>query len=493
MINRRTFLGAAAAAPLIPRMALASEQADVVIIGGGLSGLNAAINLIDLGMRPIVLEAGAQVGGRVQTVETPEGLTDVGASQVGRGYARAIAMCRRLGLDLVEEDRDLLPFGFHYRDTWVDPAAWATNPLNDLVGAERELSPLLIGQAVMARYNPLENLDDWLDPRFADDDISLRQLMQREGYSEQAIALAQYSVPGIGMDETSVLRMWQEDLRGKVDRRINAAAQAQEAQRDHPFGEANDHRLVNGLAQVSNVAGGCQQLPLAMAAQLGDAVRVNKKVAGIEMSDSGATVTCEDGSSYQGAFVISAIPFTMLRKVSISAADNPIARQAIDEMPYANTARLYLRVERPFWKEDGLPASFTTDGPIGMFWGIDNHTGEGEHRAMVVMVGQAAKAMARNDHDSAVRLILAELERLRPACAGLMRVATYKDWARDPLQQGCGFSLAPGQVNAFARDMIRPWQVMHFAGEHTRRLDFGMESAFETGERAAFEIFTRAS
>ena len=73
-----------------------------------------------------------------------------------------------------------------------------------------------------------------------------------------------------------------------------------------------------------------------------------------------------------------------------------------------------------------------------------------------------------------------------------MRVKTFKDWGNDPLQRGCGFSLAPGQVNAFARHMIEPWNVLHFAGEHTRRTDFGMESAMESGERAAIEIITRA-
>jgi monoamine oxidase len=32
---------------------------------------------------------------------------------------------------------------------------------------------------------------------------------------------------------------------------------------------------------------------------------------------------------------------------------------------------------------------------------------------------------------------------------------------------------------------------LHFAGEHTRRLEIGMESAMESGERAAFEILER--
>ena len=39
--------------------------------------------------------------------------------------------------------------------------------------------------------------------------------------------------------------------------------------------------------------------------------------------------------------------------------------------------------------------------------------------------------------------------------------------------------------------MLKPWQALHFAGEHTRRLDIGMEAAMESGERVAIEIAER--
>jgi len=38
---------------------------DVIIIGGGVAGLTAALHLAERGLRPLILEAGARVGGRL--------------------------------------------------------------------------------------------------------------------------------------------------------------------------------------------------------------------------------------------------------------------------------------------------------------------------------------------------------------------------------------------------------------------------------------------
>lgn len=492
MISRRSFtlsLGSLALLTGCARQGATNgpEKADVIILGGGISGLYSALLLKEFGLSSIVLEAQDEVGGRIKTVESQIGPLDVGASQIGRGYGRTISLCRRFNLQLVPEDRDLLDFAMHFQGDWIDPKTWPDDPRNQLVGDERSVNPMLMGSWVAGRHNPLTNSQDWTDPQFTDDDISLRRLMARHGYSDQAVLLASTTTPGIGIDETSMLRIWQEEKRGEVERKFSRAELAQE--KAHPFGEVNIRDDLNDLASISNIVGGCQKLPQALAAELGDAVRLNKKVVSIDMTDRSGSVRCDDGSVYEGKFLISALPFSVLRSVAIDAAPNPVQLQAIQDMPYANTARLYLSLDEPFWEKDGLAPSFATDGPLGMFWAIDNTRAGGKHRAMIVLVGQAGMAISARERPEA--FLLAELERLRPASKGLVKMLAYKDWAADPYQKGCGFSMAPGQVNAFGRDMLKPWQVLHFAGEHTRQAEFGMEAALEGAERAAGEILDR--
>ena len=96
------------------------------------------------------------------------------------------------------------------------------------------------------------------------------------------------------------------------------------------------------------------------------------------------------------------------------------------------------------------------------------------------------------DPARASAFLLSELERLRPASKGQVKVDRFHSWGQQSLQRGCRHSYKPGQITAFANDMIKPWQRLHFAGEHTRRLDYGMESALESGERVANEIMERA-
>jgi monoamine oxidase len=77
---------------------------------------------------------------------------------------------------------------------------------------------------------------------------------------------------------------------------------------------------------------------------------------------------------------------------------------------------------------------------------------------------------------------------IRPASKGQLEVMGYQSWGRTPFIGGCGHSYAAGQISRFAGDLPTPEGRIHFAGEHTRRREFGMESAMASAERVISEI-----
>ncbi|WP_187276561.1 flavin monoamine oxidase family protein [Parahaliea maris] len=480
----------AAAVPLLSTLGApllkAAERSSVIVVGGGLSGLYSALLLADAGLDVTVLEASQRIGGRVYTRDGVETRPEFGASQIGRTYARVINLCSRLDLKLIPEHRNLMPMSSYLEQNWVRSDQWADSPLNRMVGDERKMQPALVGSQLLSKFNPLQNLDDWLNPKFADYDVSILELMQRNNVSPAAIRLA-----GIGNDlyGSSALGLMQEKTRGLFDARFGN----QEVEEiDRPYGFANRKLEGESLARINNIEGGCSRMPEAMAAALGDSVQTGKMVRAIDMSGDRAEVRCVDGSRYTADFVISALPFSVLRNVSIYPLLQGPQADAVHKIGYAGTTRAFGFIEEPYWEQDGFEPSFFTDGTIHMLWALEKRPDEDKHRFMVVFTEPAASRIDQFPKDQALALMESEIARIRPSTKGKLRFLDMYGWSNNTFIRGCRHMFKPGQINAFAREMIVPHERLHFAGEHTRRSDFGMESALESGERAAFEIIGRA-
>lgn len=487
-ISRRRFVAASSAAAVSLGLgrrasaAAAARAADIAIIGAGLSGLNAALLLEELGARTVVLEAASQPGGRCLTRDDWYRHPDLGGAQIGRDYARVLDIAARLGVRLGPGAHVNAPYSFVIGDQLVPAGQWPTSPLNRLSGAERAIAPhTLLGHYVEER-NPLQAADAWLQPAAAAYDLSLAEWLGRQGASPEARRLIRES-QGVALEKLSVLRMMQEAARAKVARVARVAMAAQPA----ATGEDAYQRIG---PQSLHVVGGTSRLTEAMARALGDRVRLGMRVDAVDMDASGCELRCADGTRLRARYTIAAVPFSVLRRIRISPALQGDQAEAVARMPYGNQSQVWLRAKEPYWEKDGIEASMWTDGPFTLIRQQIEADGTRELVSVLSFSDKARRLDALPEAERG-RQAIAAIERMRPAARGTLEFIGAHSWELAPFSRGCSFQLVPGRVRAWQQAMARPYERLHFAGEHLRRLEIGMEAAMESGEHAAGEVAQR--
>jgi monoamine oxidase len=256
-------------------------------------------------------------------------------------------------------------------------------------------------------------------------------------------------------------------------------------------GMRDSTKAIHGAGGFSRagIVGGTQRLPEAMARALQRPVRFGKVVSSIDSSAHGVQVRCRDGSRHAADFVVCTIPFQTLRNVAITPALPGVQAQAVAECSYGGTTHVILEATAPYWDADGFGPSMYMDGPLERVFALRNADGSIRH-LRVWINGDAAARLDRLAGSDVGGFVIRELEKLRPAATGKLRYRAHYSWAANPFIQGHKHVFRPGQVTRFAHEMGKPWQRIHFAGEHLRRLEFGMEAAMETSEAAALQILS---
>lgn len=472
-VTRRDFLvGSAVAASLaaLPRRVAwaAAERADVIVVGAGLAGLNAALMLEDAGLGVLVLEARDRVGGKVLTFASVPGLPEAGGQSIGSGYGRIIDAAQRSGIEL----EDQLPQARRHADIAlvldgqpVARAAWKDSPRNPFPAPLRELMPWQYTPAAMAKANPLKSVEDWISPRHAADDVSMHQFLRAQGASEAMIDLAYDTNTSYGTSahDVSALMM--------------------------AFVEAFTRAQRNLKPAVYKARGGNQRIPEGMARRLHGGVRLGQRVTAIASASDGVTVHTHDGGRYTARAVICALPFATLRHVRVEPGLTGLQGQAVKTLPHQMITQVALEARKPFWEGDGLPPAMWTDSQIGRVFAIHRSASDDSVGSLLVTAyGHKAAYLDRLGREGAGRFVIAEIERMRPAARGRLRVAALHSWSLDPHAAGTWGCFAPGTVTQYMPAMLQPHGRVHFCGEQTAVGSRGMEGAMESGERAALEV-----
>jgi monoamine oxidase len=469
-ITRRTVLAASAAvagSALAPRPVRAATKADVIVVGAGLSGLNAALTLEELGMSVQVVEGRDRVGGRVFSLKDLPGHPEAGGNSFYSGYGRCLDWCDRLKLPLrnYAGRARLNVTAMYLRGQYLTTADWATSPLNIMPPEWKTLPPYAVADRIYARTNPLKSSDDWHDPKYFAYDIPVHALFKKEGFTDEQIHLFFDTnlYYGTSSHDVSALMAYFNDVwtRGMIEMRPT----------------------------VDAVIGGNALLPEAMAKRLKREVHFKKTVVAFESEANGVKVTCSDGTVYEGKRAVCTLPMPVMRFIRFDPGLPEAHRKAVMTVPYFPMTQVHLVAKAPYWEQDGKPPAMYTDTAAG--WIMVNRFGEKDEEITSLTAwcrGYNAIRLDQLEPAEAKRLVVSEIEKLRPAAKGKLEAAYLKSWLRDPFSGGDYAIWGPGQVKEFINEVGKPLGPIHFAGEHTGQSNRGMEGAMESGERAAQEI-----
>ncbi len=465
-------IGAASIAAATPRILRAQNKSDVLVIGAGLSGLNAALLLQETGVNVQVIEGRNRIGGRVQSLRNIPGNPEAGGTAFGPGYARLIDAANTHGIDLIDIT-PITPYFFNRQlvidNDFISKEDWPTHPRNPFPQPAKDVMPWMYLPILLGRINPLKTADAWLSPKHADLDISLHRYLQRLEQPEEIINLAYNTSPAWGSSshDVSALMALSAYFFSGMQRQLSAG----------------------GKIMGYTAKGGNQAIPEGMAAALKNEVRLNQQVVGIRSYSGGTEVHCANGTVYRADRVICSVPCSVLKRIRIEPMLRDEQATAVNTLESQVINQVHIVAKKPFWENDGMTPNMFTNSLCGMV--VAEHKGgnPADVTSMTAWVrGHNAAWMDQVNEKDAIAAVVADIERLRPAARGQLEVAGYKSWYRDPFSSGDWAVWQPGQITDFAAHVATPHERIHFCGEHTAVSNRGLEGAMESGERAALEV-----
>ncbi|MFZ1625926.1 MAG: NAD(P)/FAD-dependent oxidoreductase [Gammaproteobacteria bacterium] len=473
--RRQVLIGLGAASLPSPRLRAAARQWDVVIIGAGLSGLRTALEIEAQGLSVKVLEARNRVGGRLYTFDDVPGAPEAGGNVIGGFYARVQDTVTRFGLKLepirprepVEYDQTRLGdrVAFHLNGKYVTTGDWPDDRTNPFPTRLRAKMPWSFTLAALAPDNPLKNMDDWLLPAARRYDEPLADTLKRAGISDAAIKLGvgENQVYGRSPTEVSTLHLYQ----------LLTWATHQ-----------------NPGKQLWHIVGGNQRMPEAMAAALKEPVKLDCAVSAIHDRGKSVAVETTDGV-FEARRIVVTLPAPALRRIRMTPEPPAAQRRGIDTLAYGTVTQVLFRVDDAYWEQDGLPPTLWTDTDIGQLLAYPYGPGGATESAAVWLSGADAIEADKLSSEALVKRSMAVLKHIRPKAAKALKPLKVFSWQKERYTGGTWASWAPGQISAFANEIGQRHGRIHFAGEHTARLERGMEGAMESADRVVQEILER--
>ena len=425
---------------------------EVVVIGGGISGLTAAWTLKKMGRDFQLLEVRDRVGGRTLNEATAGGgYAELGGQWVGPTQDAVLNLMSRLGIG---------KFTTYHNGRMVNDTRETLGPLEiaDYYQAIQRIDRL-------AHTVPLAN--PWHAPQAAQwDAMTVQDWMNANMRTDAAKDLIDFTVQvDFGGPARSVSFLWFLFY----------------------VHSGTDFETMSDAAQRWRIDGGAHTISQELEQRLPNRIEFGAGVDGILWGDRGALI------HFGGHRVISAdkvivamMPKDMERLGFFPQL--PAQRQSLNRLWSAGGGDKYFAVyPTPFWRAQGLNGQAISDNQF-IVMSFDNSPPSGTPGILGgfgILEGEnrpPTRALRR-------RLVLRAFEDFFGPQARNPISFHEKSWGLDPHTAGCVTPLAPGLLTAYGPAIRTPIGPFHWAGTESSEVWCGyMDGAVRAGVRAAQEV-----
>jgi polyamine oxidase len=431
-----------------------NRQADVVIVGAGMSGIAAARELTKSGLRVIVLEGRERLGGRIWSSESLGAPIDLGAAWIhGTKKNPLKKLAAEFEIETVETDFDNI-------DAFDAQG-------NDFSADKYEESARLIEELMNKAFDRSARLDSRVSLASL-----LREELEKLDLSERKKALVDLQIS-----------MIENDYADELDR-ISAKLSNADA-------EFEGYDLI--------LPGGFLQLLEKMAVGLD--IRLNSKVSLIDYGESVVKVNTST-QTFLCKKVLVTVPLGVLKKsVSGSSSDSNLKffpelssekRGAIERIGMGTFNKVALQFDDRYWpkKRDCFAYASNVHGEYPLFINMDRVHGKKVHALVATCVGNNARRMESLSDEEIVGRTLAIMRKMFgseiPEPIGWL----ITRWNSDEFSRGSYSHMSVESKDGDRERLAEPvLERLFFAGEATESTMSGtVHGALVSGLREAARI-----
>lgn len=334
----------------------APEGTKILILGAGLAGMTAALEMRAAGYEVEVLEFREKAGGRCWTLRSGDTYTELGGATQNVDFAEGnyinpgpwrlphnhyavMDYCRRLNVPLEPFVQTNYNAYVHSAEAYGGKPQRMKHVLTDYRGHVSELLAKAVDQGKLDDMVTQEDREVLIE--------SLREfgvLNDRNAYVE-SLATSEYRgyerqpgggenaapLPSDPLDPSEILqsRLWQM---------------------------LSTHETMNHHAPMFQPVGGMDGIAKGFEREVGDIITYNAKVVSLQQDESGVTVTWQDTANGGATrtstadYCVCTIPFSILAQIEHNLS-GPLAG-VVSTMPYNGSTKVGLEFNRRFWEED---------------------------------------------------------------------------------------------------------------------------------------------